>query len=68
MEFCYYPLNGDKIAFISASTASDDENLYDKEYKEVKIVLNGINEMCCKKLKKYLLNTIISLESLIKIG
>ena len=41
MEFCYYLLNGDKIAFISASTASDDENLYDSLEEYTKEVVNS---------------------------
>ena len=36
MVFDYYLINGDKMAFISASTYSNDENLYDslEEYLE----------------------------------
>ena len=41
MEFCYYLLNGDKIAFISASTASNDENLYDSLEEYTKEVVNS---------------------------
>ena len=41
MEFCYYLLNGDKIAFISASTYSDDENLYDSLEEYTKEVVNS---------------------------
>ena len=41
MEFCYYLLNGDKISFISSSTASDDENLYDSLEEYTKEVVNS---------------------------
>ena len=41
MEFCYYLLNGDKIAFISASTYIDDENLYDSLEEYTKEVVNS---------------------------
>ena len=41
MEFCYYLLNGDKIAFVSASTYSDDESLYDSLEEYTKEVVNS---------------------------
>ena len=41
MEFCYYLLNGDKIAFISANTYSDDEELYENLETYTKEVVNS---------------------------
>lgn len=41
MEFCYYVLNGDKIAFISADTYSDDETLYENLETYTKEVVNS---------------------------
>ena len=41
MVFDYYLINGDKMAFISASTYSDDENLYDSLEEYTKEVVNS---------------------------
>ena len=41
MVFDYYLINGDKMAFISASTYSNDENLYDSLEEYTKEVVNS---------------------------
>ena len=41
MAFDYYLINGDKMAFISASTYSNDENLYDSLEEYTKEVVNS---------------------------
>lgn len=41
MVFDYYLINGNKMAFISASTYSNDENLYDSLEEYTKEVVNS---------------------------